>query len=166
MTFLGYFMVTLLHFCYILHSFAPFLRLFFFIFFIFLHFFFLFLPFPPFSPPSHPPFHLARSRGVGFLNDTRRMNVGLTRARDMLIVLGSADTLSRSNAWRDLVQHARGTGTCTRRCLYVVYIWFIWGLCMVYVFLCVVFMWVIYGLCMDHVYVCMIHIWILVWILV
>ncbi|KAG0762590.1 hypothetical protein G6F16_005643 [Rhizopus arrhizus] len=46
-------------------------------------------------------------RGIGFLADMRRMNVGLTRAKCSLYVLGHANSLSRSEYWGDLVQDAK-----------------------------------------------------------
>ncbi|KAG1414926.1 hypothetical protein G6F58_006718 [Rhizopus delemar] len=45
-------------------------------------------------------------RGIGFLADMRRMNVGLTRAKCSLFVLGHARSLSRSEYWGDLVRDA------------------------------------------------------------
>ncbi|OAD76938.1 hypothetical protein PHYBLDRAFT_109669, partial [Phycomyces blakesleeanus NRRL 1555(-)] len=46
------------------------------------------------------------SRSIGFLADVRRMNVGLTRAKCSLFVLGNAPALMRSQYWRDLVEDA------------------------------------------------------------
>lgn len=46
-------------------------------------------------------------RGIGFLADMRRMNVGLTRAKYSLFVLGHARSLSNSEYWGDLVYDAR-----------------------------------------------------------
>ena len=46
-------------------------------------------------------------RGIGFLADMRRMNVGLTRAKCSLFVLGSARSLQNSEFWGDLVYDAQ-----------------------------------------------------------
>ncbi|RHZ06605.1 hypothetical protein DYB31_007433, partial [Aphanomyces astaci] len=47
---------------------------------------------------------------VGFLNDIRRMNVALTRAKFACYVLGSEAALQNSTPWAALLDHARGTG--------------------------------------------------------
>ncbi|KAF2263455.1 tRNA-splicing endonuclease-like protein [Lojkania enalia] len=45
--------------------------------------------------------------GIGFLQDIRRMNVGLTRAKSSLWVLGNSQSLVRGEFWRKLVEDAR-----------------------------------------------------------
>ena len=51
----------------------------------------------------------ARSGGtnLGFLNDERRMNVSITRARCFLAVVGNADTLSSNFYWSSFVDYCR-----------------------------------------------------------
>lgn len=49
-------------------------------------------------------------RGLGFLNDTRRLNVALTRAKCSLLVLGRAASLVRNPIWRALIEDARSRG--------------------------------------------------------
>lgn len=44
---------------------------------------------------------------VGFLSDTRRMNVALTRARSSLWILGNVKSLAQNPIWYDLIQNAR-----------------------------------------------------------
>eukprot|EP00172_Hildenbrandia_rubra_P002981 Plantae.Rhodophyta-Hildenbrandia_rubra.ctg4294.p1 GENE.Plantae.Rhodophyta-Hildenbrandia_rubra.ctg4294~~Plantae.Rhodophyta-Hildenbrandia_rubra.ctg4294.p1 ORF type:complete len:1513 (-),score=241.36 Plantae.Rhodophyta-Hildenbrandia_rubra.ctg4294:10033-13911(-) len=52
-----------------------------------------------------------KHHGIGFVQDVRRMNVGLTRARSTLIVLGDGSSLSSGSAdWRALIEDARGRG--------------------------------------------------------
>ena len=46
--------------------------------------------------------------GTGFLDDPRRLNVALTRARNHLMVVGHAATLLRLPLWRDLIMAAGG----------------------------------------------------------
>lgn len=54
-------------------------------------------------------------RGIGFVRDVRRMNVGLTRARSSLIVLGSASALTNgSEDWAELVSDADSRGCLVR----------------------------------------------------
>ena len=45
--------------------------------------------------------------GIGFLQDIRRMNVGLTRAKCSLWVLGNSQSLVRGRYWQKLVEDAR-----------------------------------------------------------
>ncbi|KIX09871.1 uncharacterized protein Z518_00952 [Rhinocladiella mackenziei CBS 650.93] len=49
----------------------------------------------------------ASTKGIGFLNDIRRMNVGLTRAKCSLWVLGNSPSLTQGEFWRALVNDAK-----------------------------------------------------------
>jgi superfamily I DNA and/or RNA helicase len=42
-------------------------------------------------------------RGIGFVSDTRRINVAITRARKCLIIVGSNRTLSVDSTWQRLI---------------------------------------------------------------
>ena len=50
------------------------------------------------------------SRGIGFLSDIRRMNVGITRAKSSLWVLGNSESLMQGEFWRRLIEDARLRG--------------------------------------------------------
>jgi len=45
--------------------------------------------------------------GIGFMTDIRRMNVGLTRAKSSLWILGDSDALSQGEFWSKLVDDSR-----------------------------------------------------------
>lgn len=45
--------------------------------------------------------------GIGFLQDIRRMNVGLTRARSSLWVLGNSGSLAQGKYWKQLIDDAQ-----------------------------------------------------------
>lgn len=47
---------------------------------------------------------------VGFLNDFRRMNVAITRARKLVILIGDSQTLSRDPFLRDIVRYFKNHG--------------------------------------------------------
>lgn len=49
-------------------------------------------------------------QGIGFLNDSRRLNVALTRARYGLIVIGNAKVLSRHPLWNYLLASFKDKG--------------------------------------------------------
>lgn len=46
-------------------------------------------------------------KGIGFVSDFRRMNVGITRARASMLVVGSASTLMQDKHWSNLVKSAQ-----------------------------------------------------------
>lgn len=49
----------------------------------------------------------ASNKGIGFLADIRRMNVGLTRAKSSLWVLGNSRSLVQGQFWNKLITNAR-----------------------------------------------------------
>jgi regulator of nonsense transcripts 1 len=44
-------------------------------------------------------------KGIGFLNDPRRLNVALTRARCGLIIIGNGNVLKKQPLWSSLLLH-------------------------------------------------------------
>jgi senataxin len=49
----------------------------------------------------------ASNKGIGFLADIRRMNVGLTRAKSSLWVLGNSQSLVQGEFWKKLITDAK-----------------------------------------------------------
>jgi regulator of nonsense transcripts 1 len=63
-------------------------------------------------------------QGIGFLNDPRRLNVSLTRAKYGLVILGNPRVLSRQPLWNSLLHHYKQNGvlvegplTALRQCI-------------------------------------------------
>ncbi len=53
----------------------------------------------------------ARRRArIGFVADERRVNVGLTRARASLLLVGNLRALRQDRHWAALIKHATGEG--------------------------------------------------------
>jgi superfamily I DNA and/or RNA helicase len=47
------------------------------------------------------------SGGIGFLNDSRRLNVAITRAKCSLFLLGKSSILVQNQLWRSLIEDAK-----------------------------------------------------------
>ncbi|KKZ67021.1 hypothetical protein EMCG_07290 [[Emmonsia] crescens] len=56
----------------------------------------------------------ASNRGIGFLADIRRMNVGLTRAKSSLWVLGNSQSLVQGEFWNGLIADAHSRNLYTQ----------------------------------------------------
>ncbi|KAF7551794.1 hypothetical protein G7046_g7610 [Stylonectria norvegica] len=52
--------------------------------------------------------------GIGFMNDIRRMNVGLTRAKSSLWILGDSKALVQGEFWRKLIEDAQSRDRYTK----------------------------------------------------
>jgi ATP-dependent RNA/DNA helicase IGHMBP2 len=52
---------------------------------------------------------------IGFLSDIRRMNVGMTRARRKLLLVGDSSTLCRHPFFVELLAYVKGVGGATAR---------------------------------------------------
>ena len=51
-----------------------------------------------------------RTRQVGFLNDRRRLNVAVTRAKFALVVVGNTDLLRTDRYWNSMIEHYQAHG--------------------------------------------------------
>jgi hypothetical protein len=56
----------------------------------------------------------AEEGGVGFLSDIRRMNVGLTRSKASLFILGNSNFLVRNHMWKRLIEDAQSRNMFTQ----------------------------------------------------
>lgn len=48
---------------------------------------------------------------IGFLSDTRRMNVAMTRAKKLLVLVGDSSTISQNSFYADLIKYAEEKAT-------------------------------------------------------
>ena len=51
-----------------------------------------------------------RTRQLGFLNDRRRLNVAVTRAKFALVVVGNTDLLRTDRYWNSMIEHYQAQG--------------------------------------------------------
>ncbi|XP_041011568.1 probable helicase MAGATAMA 3 isoform X3 [Juglans microcarpa x Juglans regia] len=56
----------------------------------------------------------SQDKSIGFLADFRRMNVGITRAKSSVLVVGSSSTLGRDKHWNNLVESAEKRDCCIK----------------------------------------------------
>ncbi|KAI8461259.1 SEN1 N terminal-domain-containing protein [Phakopsora pachyrhizi] len=63
---------------------------------------------------------LVSEGGIGFLKDTRRMNVALTRAKSSLLIIGDKVALRKDSCWASLLDDASQRGALIEVCLFFV----------------------------------------------
>ncbi|KAG6711208.1 hypothetical protein I3842_05G042000 [Carya illinoinensis] len=56
----------------------------------------------------------SQDKSIGFLADFRRMNVGITRAKSSVLVVGSSSTFRRDEHWNNLVESAEKRDCCIK----------------------------------------------------
>jgi hypothetical protein len=49
----------------------------------------------------------SKGEGMGFLKDYQRFNVAITRAKELLLVIGDPQVLMKNKNWRELIFHSR-----------------------------------------------------------
>ena len=49
----------------------------------------------------------SKGEGIGFLKDYQRFNVAITRAKELLLVIGDPQVLMENKNWRQLIFHTR-----------------------------------------------------------
>ena len=49
----------------------------------------------------------SKGEGMGFLKDYQRFNVAITRAKELLLVMGDPQVLMKNKNWRELIHHTR-----------------------------------------------------------
>ncbi len=55
-------------------------------------------------------FSCVRTHGIGFLQDERRLNVAITRAKHACVLVGNASCLRKNITWNALVKHLHSNG--------------------------------------------------------
>jgi hypothetical protein len=53
-------------------------------------------------------------RRIGFLSDLRRLNVGITRSKYSMILVGDVETISSNDAWKGYADYLKGAGKIHR----------------------------------------------------
>lgn len=57
----------------------------------------------------------SKEGNLGFLNDYRRMNVAITRAKHFLWIVGNSKTLENNENWDHLVEYTKSKEKCYMR---------------------------------------------------